>query len=97
MAPSEIDIGGREVAQALVITTVIVARDESLDLSLEAAGQIVVLQQDPVLQGPIPSLYLAPGLGMVSGTACLKLISSGMSFPRFRRLGIGVSSYGTSL
>ena len=36
-------IGGREVAQALVIAAVNVVRDEGLDLGLEIAGQIVVL------------------------------------------------------
>jgi hypothetical protein len=35
LTPPEIDIGGREVAQALVVTTVIVLLDKGLDLSLK--------------------------------------------------------------
>ncbi len=49
LVPPEIDIGWCEVAQALVVTAVIVTLDEGLDLSLEVARQIVVLQQDPIL------------------------------------------------
>ena len=68
VAPAEIDIGGREVAQALVVTAVIVVLDESLDLSFEVARKIVVLQQDPVLQGLMPSFDLALGLGVIGRT-----------------------------
>ena len=38
MAASEVDVGGSEVAQALMIALVIVVRDEGLDLDLEIAG-----------------------------------------------------------
>jgi len=67
----EIDIGGRAVVQALGITLVIVVLDERADLGFEVPGQIVVLQQDPVLQGLVPSLDLALGLGMIRRTADL--------------------------
>ncbi len=65
LAAPEVDVGGREVAQALVVTAVIVMLDEGLDLSLDVARQIVVLQQDLVLQGLMPPFNLSlawPGL-----------------------------------
>ena len=65
LSPPEIDIGGREVAQALMITAVIVVLDKCLDLSFQVAGQIVIFQQDPVLQGLVPSLDLTLGLRVV--------------------------------
>ena len=39
--------------------------DEGLDLDLKVSLQIVVLQQDAVLQGLMPALDLALGLGVV--------------------------------
>ena len=38
--------------------------DEGVDLSLEIAWQVVVLEQDAVLQRLMPALNLALGLGM---------------------------------
>ena len=76
----EIDIGGREVTQALVITAVIVVLDEGLDLSLEVARQVVVLQRDSVLQGLVPTLDLALGLRMIGGAADVLHISIGEPF-----------------
>jgi hypothetical protein len=46
LASSEVDIGGSEVAKALVIALVIVVRDKGIDLCFEMAGQRVVLEQD---------------------------------------------------
>ena len=57
--PAEVGVGGRHVAQALVVTLVIVVLDEGLDLALEVAGQEVVFQQDAVFQGLVPALDLA--------------------------------------
>src|SRR5271169_4063710 len=51
LAPPEIDVGGGEVVDALVIAPVIVVGDEGTDLSFEIAGQEVVFQQDAVLEG----------------------------------------------
>ena len=48
-----------------MVTAVIVAFDESADAGLEIAGQTIVLPQDAVLQGLIPTLDLALSLGMV--------------------------------
>ncbi len=66
VATSEVDVGGREIAQAFVITLMIVVFDEGLDVSFEVTGQVIVFQQDAVLQGLMPALDLALGLGMVA-------------------------------
>ena len=68
-SPAEVGVGGRHVGQALVVTLVVVVLDEGLDLGLEVARQEVVLQQDAVLQGLVPTLDLALGLGMHRGAA----------------------------
>ena len=51
MSAPKVDIGGREISQAFVITLVIVVLDKRIDLGFEVAGQIVIFQQDAVLQG----------------------------------------------
>lgn len=38
--------------------------DESSDLGLQITGQEVAFQEDPVLEGLVPSFDLALGLGM---------------------------------
>ena len=68
VATPEVDISGCQVLQALVISPVIVVADEPADLPLEIAGEEVVFQKDAVLQGLVPSLDLALGLGMVGCT-----------------------------
>ena len=55
----EVDIGWRQIVDALVVAQVIVVGDEGFDLSLELAGQIVVLQQDAVLERQMPALDLS--------------------------------------
>ena len=65
LAAPEVDIGGREVIQALGVAPVVVVLDEDAELGFEITGQIIVLQQDPVLEGLVPALDLALGLGMV--------------------------------
>ena len=62
--PAEVGVGGRHIAQTLVVALVIVMLDEGLDLGLEPAGQEVVLQQDAVIQGLVPAFDFALGLGM---------------------------------
>ena len=58
----EVSVGGCDVTNALMVTLVIVMIDEGADLVFEIAGQIVVLQQDAVLHGLMPTLDLALGL-----------------------------------
>ncbi len=65
LTASEVDVGRREISQALVVAVVIVVLDEGLDLVLQITGQIIVLKQYPVLQGLVPTLDLALGLRMV--------------------------------
>jgi hypothetical protein len=48
-----------------VVAPVVVVIDEGIDLRFEVTGQEVVFQQDAVLQGLVPSLDLALGLGVV--------------------------------
>ena len=50
LTATEIDVGRREIVQALVVSSMIVVADEGLDLPFEVAGQVVVFQQDAVLQ-----------------------------------------------
>ena len=65
LSASEVDVGGRDVLQALVVSSVIVVLDEGCDLLPEITGQIVVFQQNTVFQSLMPSLDLALGLRMV--------------------------------
>ena len=61
----EVDIGEREVIQALMVAPVVVVLDEGAELGFEITGQIIVLEQDTVLQRLVPALDLVLGLGMV--------------------------------
>ena len=55
-----------------MVAAVAVVPDESAGAGLEVAWQIVVLQQDAVLQGLMPTLDLALGLRMVRCAADVK-------------------------
>jgi hypothetical protein len=59
----EIDVGGGEVGDALVVAAVVVVRDEGLDLGFEVAGQVIVFQQDAVLESLVSALDLAWVIG----------------------------------
>ena len=61
---TEGDVGRRQVTDGLVVSLVVVVIDEGVDLSLEIAWQVIVLEQDAVLQCLMPTLDLALGLGM---------------------------------
>src|SRR5580700_1530673 len=61
LAPSEVDVGWRQIADAFVIAQVIVVNDEGLDLSFEIARQVIVFEQDTVLERLMPALDLAFG------------------------------------
>ena len=62
-----IDISRGQIAEALVVATVIVVIDEGANLRFEGARQEVVFQQDAVLQSLMLSLDLALGLRMMWG------------------------------
>ena len=51
LAAPEVDVGPREILQALVVAPMVVLLDEGVDLLPEIARKIVVLQQNVVLQG----------------------------------------------
>jgi hypothetical protein len=44
LGPAEVDVGRREVVQALVIADVVIVLDEGFDLPFEIAGQVVVFE-----------------------------------------------------
>jgi hypothetical protein len=55
-AAPEVDVGGCEIAETLVVAAVVVMIDERRDLPFEITWQEVVFQQDAVLQSLVPSL-----------------------------------------
>ena len=59
LGSSEVDVGRREIAQALVIAGMVVMSHEGGDLAFEIAGQVIVLEQDAVLERLMPALDLA--------------------------------------
>ena len=63
--PAEVDVGRRQIVQALMVAVMVVVFDKRLDLRLQIARQIVVLEEDAILQGLVPALDLALGLGMI--------------------------------
>src|SRR6478735_10243552 len=64
LTASEVDIGRGEIGDALMVSQVIVMSDEAADVGFEITRQIVVVEQDAVLEGLVPSLDLALCLGM---------------------------------
>ena len=67
LAAPEVDVGGREIVEALVIASMIVVLDEGCDLGCEIAWQEVVFEQDAVLHRLVPAFDLA--LGVAGGSA----------------------------
>ena len=59
MAAPEVDICGRQIAEAFVIATMVVIRDEVIDLCFKSARQIVVFEKHAVLERLMPSFDLA--------------------------------------
>src|SRR5215471_14632567 len=69
LASSKVNIGGSEIGDALVVSQIIIMRDEVADPGFEIARKIVVLKQDAVFQRLVPSFNLALGLRMERCTA----------------------------
>ena len=65
----EVDIGGRNVAKALVVAMVVVMLDEGPDLVFEIAGQVIVLEENPVLEGLMLPLDFTLRLRVVRGSS----------------------------
>ena len=63
-AAPEVDVGGREIVQALVIATMVIVLDESANFCIQIAGKIIVIQQDAVLERLMPAFDLALRLRM---------------------------------
>ena len=61
----EVDVCWRNILQALVIETMVVVIDEGINLLPEIARQIVVLEQNAVLEGLVPSLDFTLSLRVV--------------------------------
>ena len=56
---SEVDVGGCEIFEALVISVVVAMIDEAFDLRFAVARQVVVFEQDPVFERLMPALEFA--------------------------------------
>ena len=82
---SEVDVGGSEIVDALVVARVVVIGDESLDLGLEIARQVVVFQQDAVFEGLVPALDLALGHRMIGRAADVFDVTSTKPFGEVAR------------
>ena len=65
LAPSEVDIGRGQIIDTLVIAVVVVVIHEGFNAGLKSSGEEVVIQQDAVFQGLVPSFNLALSLGMI--------------------------------
>ena len=64
LCSTEVDIGGCEIVQALVVAVLVIMLHEGSDLSFELTRKVIVLEQDAVLERLMPALDLALGLGM---------------------------------
>ena len=62
---SEVDVGGRDVVQTLVVTLVVIVIDECFDPRLQIPRQGLVFQQDAILQGLMPAFDLTLGLWVI--------------------------------
>jgi len=69
VGPPEVDVGGSEIGQALMVSRMVVVRHEGCDLAFEIAGQVVMLEQDAVLERLMPALDFALGLRVIGGAA----------------------------
>ncbi len=68
LAASEVNVGGREVVEPLVVSSVIVMFDEVRDLGFKVFLEEVVFEQDAVLQRLVPTFDLTLRL-RVTGSA----------------------------
>lgn len=58
LASAGVDVGGGEIVQAFMVSSVIVVADEGVDLGLEVSWQELVFEQDAVFQCLVPTLDL---------------------------------------
>ena len=69
LSSSEVDIGGCQVLQALVVAAEIVVLDEAADVRFEISGQVIIFEQDSVLKRLMSALDLALRLRMIRRSA----------------------------
>ena len=84
VAASEVDVGRGQVADAFVISTMIVVFDEDCDLPLKVLREVVVFEQNAVLQRLVPALDFALGWGMAR---CTMTLFDGALFQPFAEVG----------
>ncbi len=76
--PSEVDVGRCEIAEAFMVSAVVVMLDEGVDLVFKVSGQVIVFQQDAVCTfGGTDSKFFACGI-------CYSSLSRKMIRPRGR-------------
>ena len=63
-ASAEVDIFWRQIAEALVVSPIVVVINKGGDSGLKLAFKEVIFQQDAVFEGLMSTLDLALGLGM---------------------------------
>ena len=65
MGAAEVDIGGGQIVETLMVATVVVVIDEGGEAGFELPRQVVVLQQDLVFQRAVVALDLALRHGVI--------------------------------
>jgi hypothetical protein len=69
LGPPEVNVSRSEIAEAVVIASLVGGLDEGRDLAFEIAGSVVMLKPDTVLECLMPALDLALGLRMMRRSA----------------------------
>jgi hypothetical protein len=59
VASTEVHVGRRQIAQALVVALVVIVIDEPGDAGFKIARQVIVLEQDAVFERVMPAFGLA--------------------------------------
>ena len=72
LARSCVDVGGRQVFQALMVAPMIEVADERVDLRLKVSRQEVVLQQGTVLERLVPAFDLSQRLRIIGRAARMR-------------------------
>jgi transposase len=88
LASPEVDAGGRQVADALVISQVIVVGDEGRDLGFEIARQVIVFEQDAA-QGWDQMDAMVIGIDVSKDRLDVAVRPTGESLI-FKRTGVGI-------
>ena len=90
----EVDVGRRQIAQALVIAPMVVVIDEPVDAGLKITRQVVVFQKDAVLERLMPTFDLSLCLRMIGRATNLAHVL--MLFVTPASVAIGPSPHSSS-